>query len=697
MNGDDGDNLLEGTSGDDTLRGLGGDDTLRGLGGDDRLIDHSGNTEFDGGSGTDTVNYYSFAGAISASLSTGTSSLGDTFEGVEYLWGSNFGDDVLRGDDGANYLRGFEGNDSLHGLGGSDTLEGGGGDDLLSSLSGGNHFDGGAGRDWVSYFGSATDVRLSLTTGSTNTGDTYAGIENLIGSGTESDLLIGNGADNELVGHGGNDTLRGERGNDTLRGGGGDDMLIDSSGYDVFIGGSGYDWVSYENRSSGVTAHLGYGTNNSGDTYDSIEALIGSDNGGDQLMGNDLPNILFGMGGDDFLFGGVGNDTLAGGEGDDTLRDWSGWTSFGGEEGFDVVSYLGTVDDVSASLATGNNSLNDYYLGIEGLEGSNTGNDLLIGDGGDNALYGLNGDDLLRGKGGDDSLYGGEGEDTLRGGSGDDLLVDHSGNTEFAGSIGTDTVDYRSAASAVTASLASGTSDLGDTFLDVENLTGSNGHGDRLTGDGGDNRLIGLGGDDTLDGGAGDDTLEGSGGNDFLSSIWGDDHYDGGSGSDWVSYRNNPSAVNASLTTGNNNSGDSYASIENFEGTETLSDLLIGSGFSNVLIGLGGDDTLRGQGGDDTVSGGVGADLVIGGTGDDALFGGIDGDTFLFRAGDGEDTVHDFFGGTDLIAFEIAGLGFGDLDFDDAGFGTWVDYGTGRIFMSGVFEAGLSAGDFDFL
>lgn len=698
MEGDDGDNLLEGTSGNDTLSGLGGDDTLRGLGGDDRLIDRSGNTEFDGGSGIDTVNYYNLSGAISANLNTGVSSLDDSFDEIENLWGSNFGDDTLFGDDGANWLRGFDGNDLLHGLGGADTLEGGAGDDMLSSLSGGNHFDGGSGSDWVSFFGSSTDVRISLTTGSNNTGDTYANIENLIGSATESDLLIGNDADNELVGHSGDDTLRGERGDDTLRGGGGDDLLIDSSGLDVFLGGAGYDTVSYVNRSSGVTVHLTSGNNNSGDTYDSIESVIGSDNGGDQIFGDAIPNILWGMGGNDFLFGADGNDTLLGGDGNDRLRDWSGNTAFGGGAGHDVASYLGYSGNISASLATGSNSLGDIYGEIEGLEGSSTGHDLLIGNSAANSLYGSGGNDLLRGRGGDDTLVGGDGIDTLRGGGGDDLLVDHSiGETEFEGGSGTDTVDYRSAASAVTASLATGTSNLLDSFLDIENLTGSQYHGDTLTGDGGNNHLFGMGGDDTLEGGGGDDTLDGGLGNDFLSSTWGDDLYDGGAGTDWVSYRNNPSAVNASLTTGNNNSGDSYVSIENLEGTLTQGDLLIGHNLSNLIIGLGGDDTLRGERGDDTLSGGTGADLLIGGEGDDSLFGGIDGDTFLFRAGGDEDTISDFSVGTDVIAFEIAGLDFDDLDFDEAGFGTWVDYGSGRVFLSGVFEAGLSESDFDFL
>src|SRR6185436_1464264 len=54
----------------------------------------------------------------------------------------------------------------------------------------------------------------------------------------------------------------------------------------------------------------------------------------------------------------------------------------------------------------------DVILNVEGLVGSNVGNDSLSGDAGDN---------LLRGAGGNDTLEGGDGNDTLEGSTGTDV------------------------------------------------------------------------------------------------------------------------------------------------------------------------------------------------------------------------------------------------------------------------------------
>ncbi|WP_137156325.1 hypothetical protein [Rhizobium sp. FKL33] len=55
-----------------------------------------------------------------------------------------------------------------------------------------------------------------------------------------------------------------------------------------------------------------------------------------------------------------------------------------------------------------------------------------------------------------------------------------------------------------------------------------------------------------------------------------------------------------------------------------------------------GNDRLYGGSGNDRVDGGAGRDLVHGGTGKDALTGGTGVDTFLFKTGDGKDTIRDF-------------------------------------------------------
>jgi Ca2+-binding RTX toxin-like protein len=71
-------------------------------------------------------------------------------------------------------------------------------------------------------------------------------------------------------------------------------------------------------------------------------------------------------------------------------------------------------------------------------------------------------------------------------------------------------------------------------------------------------------------------------------------------------------------------------------------DLLDGGAGDDVLDGAAGNDTLLGGIGSDALHGGPGSDLLDGGPGDDLLLGGWGGDTYVYRPGDGHDTVVDF-------------------------------------------------------
>ncbi|HAT1603872.1 TPA: hypothetical protein I8Y23_000144 [Raoultella planticola] len=62
-------------------------------------------------------------------------------------------------------------------------------------------------------------------------------------------------------------------------------------------------------------------------------------------------------------------------------------------------------------------------------------------------------------------------------------------------------------------------------------------------------------------------------------------------------------------------------------------------GGNDVLTGDSGNDALYGEAGDDTLDGSFGNDLLSGGTGNDLLKGGYGDDTYLFNAGDGQDTI----------------------------------------------------------
>ena len=67
---------------------------------------------------------------------------------------------------------------------------------------------------------------------------------------------------------------------------------------------------------------------------------------------------------------------------------------------------------------------------------SGGGDDILIGNNANNALFGNDGDDHLTGWGGDDDLIGGQGDDELFGGTGNDLMIAGEGDDYLSGSTG---------------------------------------------------------------------------------------------------------------------------------------------------------------------------------------------------------------------------------------------------------------------
>jgi Ca2+-binding RTX toxin-like protein len=95
--------------------------------------------------------------------------------------------------------------------------------------------------------------------------------------------------------------------------------------------------------------------------------------------------------------------------------------------------------------------------------------------------------------------------------------------------------------------------------------------------------------------------------------------------------------------------------------------------------------------GDDVVVGDAGADVLRGGAGDDTLTGGLARDTFVFRAGDGADTITDFnAAATDWLRFE--GVGAAAVTWEVNAGGTLVSYTGGTILLAGV-TSGFDATD----
>jgi Ca2+-binding RTX toxin-like protein len=96
------------------------------------------------------------------------------------------------------------------------------------------------------------------------------------------------------------------------------------------------------------------------------------------------------------------------------------------------------------------------------------------------------------------------------------------------------------------------------------------------------------------------------------------------------------------------------------------------------------------------VQGGAGDDMLSGGAGNDNLFGQAGIDTFIFADGDGIDVIRDFETGEAIDLSATSATSFGDLVLTDVASGALIDYGTGKIVLSGMAISDVGADDFIF-
>ena len=477
--GSDHDDVLIGNDGNNVLDGRGGADRMAGNGGDDIYFVDSADDivreEEDGGN--DTI--YVIGSGID---------LGDVanVENIIYVGGTaqppaEDSDDDADASNAAgslsNIIVGDEGDNELIGGAGGDTIFGLDGDDYIVG-----------GRDTLA----SRDINNTIP---------IADLDDQ----TETD----DGAD-ALYGGRGNDTILGGAGDDILDGGDGDDVLMGQAGADTFRGGAGVDTVDYSNESPfqllvNLQTNIASGGTASGDTFDSIENLIGSDDRIDRFIGTDDDNHFWGRGGGDVFNGGGGNDILDGGrdgdilygdEGDDTLIGGAGQDYLDGGEGIDTVVYAGSDAGVTVDLGNGTASGGDATGPVQIVgRGTAIRHDIIVDV--ENAVGSYH----------DDHLIGTDGRNELSGGAGNDILTGGLGRDVLNGGSGSDTADYSTSAKGVNLNLARGRSE-GDTYNSIENLSGS-GFNDRIKGDRKDNVLTGQGGNDVLKGGRGDDVLFG--------------------------------------------------------------------------------------------------------------------------------------------------------------------------------------------
>ncbi|MDQ0423557.1 Ca2+-binding RTX toxin-like protein [Peteryoungia aggregata LMG 23059] len=667
---------LVGDSGSNRLSGLNGTDIINGNGGNDWIDGGAGADIIDGGAGIDTLSYSASSAAVTIDLATdvhtGGDAQGDQISLVEIIEGSSFADTFV-GESGFTLRGGLgddtyvidmdnvvigenlnEGNDTvrvsvasytlqdhienvvftgvgsfsivgnaadnlLWGGGAADSLSGGAGNDTLVGGAGGDTLNGGVGIDTADYSGSFAAISIDLANGTGSggdaEGDTFSGIEKLIGT-TFDDVFVSGAAGNHFVGGSGNDiylvnhadviveelasqgedeirttlstysiagnaaierlrytgasdsSLTGNAGANVLIGGSGNDVLIGGAGADQVIGGAGSDSASYANAAAAVTLNFVTGIHTgdaAGDVFDGIEAFIGSN----------LNDTFFLSAGAERVNGGAGSD----------IANYS-------------LSSSAVAIDLTANIHSGGFAEGDDLSGVERVVGTSFGDTLASATSG-HVLTGGAGDDIYvisgsgvsivesAGGGADEIrtsvanysmagfsnvekltytgtsnavLTGNAGNNTIVGGLGNDRLVGGAGADLLIGGAGVDTASYANAASAVTINLHSGThlgDAAGDVFDSIEGYLGS----------------------------AFEDTFVGnSTGNTF----------NGGSGVDTIDYSSSTEGVNVNLTTnshsGGHASGDSLVSIERVVGT-AFDDIIASATAGHMLEGGAGDDT----------------------------------------------------------------------------------------------------------
>ncbi len=608
---------------------------------------------------------------------------------ADFVGTGNALNNKITGADMWDTLSGLGGNDTLIGGAGVDTLNGGADNDTLIGGLDNDNLNGGDQSDTVSYATSAGAVVAAfanVTTllfgnpftivnagfrGNDAEGDIVTNCENITGSAF-GDTLAGNTDANILTGGNGNDTLYGGLGADTLNGGRDNDTLNGGGGADIMYGGAGDDTYEVENAGDSASEQSSFlnfflddggfdSVNTSLNSYSLnayIEKLTFTGVGNFAGTGNDSNNFIFGgnSNGQDILSGGLGADNLNSGLGLNDIADYR--TSTGTNVAVNLL----------LDTASGGHAQGDNLDGIDGLYGSLTQRDILIGD---------NANNILKGFGGVDSLVGNDGDDFIEGGAGGDAINGGAGVNDWA--------SYRDSASGTVSinlltAVHSGGDAQGDQLFFIENLEGSLTLRDILIGNIVANRIIGNGGIDSIQGGDGNDFIDGGTGGDSLNA---------GAGIDTVSYEKSSASVTVDLNVAlqvsdGDANGDSLFFFENVNGSD-LADSIKGNYQSNRLAG------------------GLGADTLNGGTGSDYLTGGADADTFRFTdTAFGSDSILDWQDGSDKISLALS-IADAFSDFTITGNGTAhavikiIGVPGSAITVNAAAPFTLDAGDFVFV
>ena len=643
------------------------------------------------------------------------------------------GDDTIVGFSGADVINAGRGNDTVDGGAGDDTIDGGSGADILSGGLGNDHLIGDLNVEALRFNG--TTAAWAITTGLTDFPTNAFTIEvefstTATNNGTLLSYSYGNGTnpENELV-------------------------LYKPHAFEVAIGNSWFgtglslndgEWhrltVTWDNVAGDLKVY-DHGelifTGNHQATYNITT-------GGKLVIGQEQDT--FGGG---FQTGQAFNGEIGG------VKIWKaalGQAEVSASEANDPST---AVVDFRYDDGPTDNTL-DAANGLGGRTGSQLvwvdNDDVLDGGAGDDTLEGGVGDDTLIGGIGNDTLIGGSGRDSFQAGAGDDRLVLGLGDTTIDGGAGLDTASFADFDFGVNVDLATQTFSAEAPTITGRYVRVQLSNGDYLS-------LaeveIYVDGVNVALNKAVEQITTGWGG---IAERAVDGNRDGFYNNNSVTHTNGGPQAWWQVDLGESfdihgirlfNRMDNYTerlsdfsvfvSDRPFLGTESYADLQAaadvteiahggrigeselvfgqveplsydmtgvenaeGSAFDDSIAGDGGDNLLSGMAGDDTLDGGAGADTLDGGAGVDVLTGGLGSDTFVFKDGDGADTVNDFQTGTGGDIVDVSAFGYADYtalsaNFSQVGADTRIQLDADdQVTLVGINLADLQEGNFVF-
>ena len=234
---------------------------------------------------------------------------------------------------------------------------------------------------------------------------------------------------------------------------------------------------------------------------------------------------------------------------------------------------------------------------------------------------------------------------TISAGAGNDTITAYGEKMKIFGDSGNDSILTGASAKNLTVSAGQGNDTILNNASKISILGGDGndfignekgGNTVTITGGPGNDTIRNYGSKVTIDGGAGNDTLNGGDGNDTLYGEAGNDSLWGGAGKDKL------------------DGGEGNDTLNGDDGNDSLlggagKDKLDGGEGNDTLNGDDGNDSLWGGEGNDTLNGDDGNDTLWGGAGNDSLWGSNGNDVFIYKPGEGIDTIGGYNYGNNIL------------------------------------------------